>query len=346
MVSLEDEICDLFEARSVRPVEGSEQHGCINSGQVYEMNYNDDDTGPRTVFVKRSDHPNARVILDGEAYSLQMIRATDTVRAPKPYGVVNIPNETSCVLVMEHLNGLCRLDRSDEQLADQLAAMHLHNYRCIRQGEKSQSWADRAYNEDDDSGRSVRQFGFERITCCGQLEQTNEWTDDWVRFFACHRLQAQIDRLTSVRGDRDCVEQWSQLSVKLDRLFTNRDGELMHIYPALVHGDLWFGNVGEQVISTELDSPGARQPVIYDPAAFYGHSEYDLAIAHMFGGFSSRFYDAYRKKIRPQFGSEWRLIAYKLFHYLNHWNQFGDQYRSDTLKAFRTLNQHLYADGR
>lgn len=59
--------------------------------------------------------------------------------------------------------------------------------------------------------------------------------------------------------------------------------------------------------------------VIFDPASFYGHHEYDLAIASMFGNFSKSFYDAYHKVIPKSHGFEGRQRLYTLFHYLNHW---------------------------
>ncbi len=60
-------------------------------------------------------------------------------------------------------------------------------------------------------------------------------------------------------------------------------------------------------------------PVIFDAASFYGHHEYDLAIAGMFGGFSSGFYSSYHKIIPKQPGFEKRRQLYQLFHHLNHW---------------------------
>ena len=59
--------------------------------------------------------------------------------------------------------------------------------------------------------------------------------------------------------------------------------------------------------------------VIFDPAAFYGHHEYDLGIAHMFGGFSQDFYEAYHRKFPRTEGFRKRIAIYELFHHLNHW---------------------------
>lgn len=59
--------------------------------------------------------------------------------------------------------------------------------------------------------------------------------------------------------------------------------------------------------------------VIFDPASFYGHHEFDLAIAEMFGGFTRDFYNSYHELIPKAPGFEKRQKLYLLFHYLNHW---------------------------
>ena len=59
--------------------------------------------------------------------------------------------------------------------------------------------------------------------------------------------------------------------------------------------------------------------VVFDPASFYGHHEYELAIAGMFGGFSASFYEAYHSHFPRSHGFDSRHKLYQLFHYLNHW---------------------------
>lgn len=154
--------------------------------------------------------------------------------------------------------------------------------------------------------------------------QVNDWQKNWVEFYARQRIQPQMDMVEKKSGDREALELWSALQLKIPDLF--RD---LEIVPALLHGDLWGGNVAE-------DSSG---PIIFDPASFYGHSEYELAIAGMFGGFSSSFYSAYHSKIPKTPGFEKRLQLYQLFHYLNHWNHFGSGYRGSSLNIMRNLSK-------
>ncbi|XP_075928012.1 fructosamine-3-kinase-like [Petromyzon marinus] len=95
----------------------------------------------------------------------------------------------------------------------------------------------------------------------------NEWQEDWVTFFSRQRLQLQLDMIEKDYGERETRELWSRLQLRLGDFF--RDVEVV---PALLHGDLWTGNAAEI----------NEGPVIFDPASFYGHSEYELAIAGMF----------------------------------------------------------------
>ena len=52
----------------------------------------------------------------------------------------------------------------------------------------------------------------------------------------------------------------------------------------MLHGDLWGGNAA--VTST-------GEPVIFDPAVYFGDREADIAMTELFGGFPAEFYHAY-----------------------------------------------------
>jgi len=87
--------------------------------------------------------------------------------------------------------------------------------------------------------------------------------------------------------------------------------------PSLLHGDLWGGNAG-------YTSKG--DPVIFDPASYYGDRETDLAMTTLFGGFGSAFYEAYDATWPRVSGWQRRIELYNLYHILNHANLFGSGY--------------------
>ncbi|VFV26973.1 fructosamine-3-kinase-like isoform [Lynx pardinus] len=290
---------------------GSPGGGCISEGRAY-----DTDAGP--VFVKVNHRTQARQMFQGEMASLEALQATGLVRVPRPIKVIDLPGG-GAAFVMEHLK-MRSLSSQASKLGDQMADLHLYN----------QKLRDKLKEEENTVGRRtecaepqyVSKFGFHTVTCCGFIPQVNEWQDDWSTFFARHRLQAQLDLIEKDYADREARELWSQLQVKIPDLFCG-----LEIVPALLHGDLWSGNVAE-------DDSG---PIVYDPASFYGHSEFELAIALMFGGFPRSFFTAYHQKIPKAPGFDRRLLLYQLFNYLNHWNHFGRQYRSPSLGTMRKL---------
>uniref|UniRef100_S4R557 protein-ribulosamine 3-kinase n=1 Tax=Petromyzon marinus TaxID=7757 RepID=S4R557_PETMA len=150
-----------------------------------------------------------------------------------------------------------------------------------------------------------------------------------VTFFSRQRLQLQLDMIEKDYGERETRELWSRLQVR--KLFHSRDVEVV---PALLHGDLWTGNAAEI----------NEGPVIFDPASFYGHSEYELAIAGACSrSFSSTLHSSYHALIPKSqgFGKSQKLQQLfhylKLFHYLNHWNHFGTGYRGSSISTIRSL---------
>ena len=87
--------------------------------------------------------------------------------------------------------------------------------------------------------------------------------------------------------------------------------------PCLIHGDLWSGNY----LCDEL-----VDPVLVDPAAYFGHREAEFGMTMLFGGFDESFYSAYNEVWPLAPGSEDRIAIYRLYHLLNHLNLFGKSY--------------------
>lgn len=84
-----------------------------------------------------------------------------------------------------------------------------------------------------------------------------------------------------------------------------------------MHGDLWSGNAA---------FCRTGEPVIFDPASYYGDREVDLAMSELFGGFPAAFYEGYNATYPLAAGYGQRKTIYNLYHILNHFNLFGGSY--------------------
>ncbi|CAG9536267.1 unnamed protein product [Cercopithifilaria johnstoni] len=288
---------------------GGAAGGCISKGSGYHSDLGD-------LFIKFSDRENAKRMFDGEFASLETIYRTKTIRVPKPIKNISVRNQHCLVAEYVDLHGPSK----PSQFGRNLAQLHMHNAYLLKEKERASNFV----GGQEKAEESITQFGFHIPTCCGYLPQMNEWCNDWVEFFTRNRLKYQIDILLEKHSDRDLLSLWPQLERKIPTFFKDVES----IIPALVHGDLWSGNYGYCVDG----------PVVYDPASFYAHSEYELGIMKMFGGFGSAVYSAYHAIIPEAKGIQKRVQLYELFHHLNHWNHFGNGYKGGTISIMRSLS--------
>lgn len=186
-------------------------------------------------------------------------------------------------------------------------------------------------------GHSQPHFGFAVPTACGDTLQDNTPTRHWADFFAERRLRAILHRAEARRGaqpdlralvDKTCSAVVPHL-LDPDRL-RGHDGQ--PIAPALVHGDLWAGNTACGAL------PGMAGPeaLVYDASAFYAHSEYELGIMRMFGGFGADFLAEYHRlvpKTQPVEEYEDRVKLYELWHHLNHYVSLHSPFPSPSASA-------------
>ena len=169
---------------------------------------------------------------------------------------------------------------------------------------------------------TARRFGWYRNNTIGPTPQINEPSDDWIEFFRIHRLGYQL-LLADSNGYADELSGLGrQLSDRLPDLFADYTPEA-----SLLHGDLWGGNWGS------VDG----EPVIFDPAVYYGDRESDIAMTMLFGGFGRAFYDAYSASWPMADGHPDRLKLYQLYHVLNHLNLFGSSYLQQAVGLLRNL---------
>ncbi len=173
------------------------------------------------------------------------------------------------------------------------------------------------------SRRASEAYGFDEDNFIGSTVQENPWSDSWVAFFGEHRLGFQI-RLAARRGlaSSQLVDLTDRLIAKLPERIPEPD------HPSVLHGDLWGGNA--------MAGPNG-EPVIFDPATYYGHNEADLAMTELVGRFAAGFYDAYNEVLPLSAEYETRKEVYGLYHILNHLNLFGAAYASQALSMLRRL---------
>ena len=147
----------------------------------------------------------------------------------------------------------------------------------------------------------------------GSTVQINPQRQSWIAFWTHARLGYQIQLAIQSGFSGKVISNAEKLMENCTSLINHRP------VASLLHGDLWSGNLG-------YDEAG--EPVLFDPAVYYGDHETDLAMTELFGGFSSDFYAAYRE-IKPiDAGYKVRKQLYNLYHILNHMNIFGGSYES------------------
>lgn len=171
-----------------------------------------------------------------------------------------------------------------------------------------------------------RRYGWDRDNTIGSTPQVNDPADDWIAFWRDRRLGYQLKLAASKGCHGRLVTSGERLLEKLPFFFAG------YAPPAsLLHGDLWSGNAA-------MDASG--DPVIYDPAVYYGDREADLAMTELFGGFAASFYEAYAAEYPLDAGYKTRRHLYNLYHVLNHLNLFGGGYGA---QAQRMIEQLLAA---
>lgn len=170
-------------------------------------------------------------------------------------------------------------------------------------------------------------FGWYRDNTIGSTPQPNAELDDWVAFWGERRLGFQLELAARRGAGRALIDKGERLMERLDGLFTD-----YRPVPSLLHGDLWSGNWG---------SDDAGEPVIFDPAVYFGDREADLAMTELFGGPGAEFYAAYEAAWPLDPGYRVRKQLYNLYHVLNHYNLFGGGYAGQAERMAERLLAEL-----
>ena len=230
-----------------------------------------------SLFLKQHDQPPEN-LFHTEAAGLNALHATNTLRVPR---VIHVEED---FILLEDLGQGSPNNSYWQQLGTGLATMH---------------------------GEAQARFGFTMDNYCGSTLQQNTRTVDGHGFFADYRILT----LAAKAFHRQLLNR-EELS-GLEFIAANLKRWIPDQPAALIHGDLWSGNL-------HCDEQG--NPALIDPAAYWGWAEAELAMTRLFGGFSQAFYDSYREN--SQLAGDWRERAdlYNLFHLLNHLLLFGGSY--------------------
>ncbi|UCD67239.1 MAG: fructosamine kinase family protein [Betaproteobacteria bacterium] len=172
-----------------------------------------------------------------------------------------------------------------------------------------------------------KQYGWHRDNTIGSTPQRNHYSDNWIEFVRNQRIGYQLGLADKNCHDKRLQSNGRQLLDRLPQLLADHDPA-----PSLLHGDLWSGNIA-------FCENG--QPVVFDPAVYYGDRETDVAMTELFGGFPPEFYNAYNAEWPLETGYRLRKHLYNLYHLLNHLNLFGGAYLAQCQATIDRLLAHV-----
>ena len=275
-------------------------HGGSGFSMTAKITSQLDDGSKKEYFLKTGRGKDAEVMFKGEHASLNALHGVDTTLAPKSYAFGTLEDSPDCYFLVTDFLEMGRSSptkdtSSPRSLAAKLALLHTTPAPVPE-------------------GYSRPMFGFPVTTCCGDTAQPNEFTESWAEFYAHNRLLAVLkksERTNGVDGElRKTVEK--TVSKIVPRLLG--DGHLNNgkgIMPVVIHGDLWSGNKGV----AKIGGSKIIEEVVFDPSSYYAHSECELGIMKMFGGFGPSFLHEYHKicpKTEPVAEYEDRVSLYEL----------------------------------
>ncbi|RDD63413.1 fructosamine kinase family protein [Ferruginivarius sediminum] len=227
-----------------------------------------------------------------EAYMLDYLARHSSLPVPA------VLRDDDDLLLLEFLDGGDRIDAAaQEDAAHHVAALHAVT------GEN---------------------FGLERDTLIGPLHQPNPPTARWVDFLREQRLLYMgRTALDSGHLPRKVFAQLEAFCGKLERYVEEPAA------PALIHGDMWGGNVLAR---------NGRIAGFIDPAIYYADPEIELAFTTLFATFGEPFFKRYAELIGLRDGFfEVRRDIYNLYPLLVHTALFGGGYAGSVARILERL---------
>lgn len=287
-----DELVHAEFGESVRIIDNS-FFTSSDFGTMYKIYLSD---GTKLI-LKKGKRADSQKMNQAESFGLFMLEQTKSIAVPHVYGLVEEEEYGSVLSFVETSH------KSSKDFwiafAQNLAQLH-KSPQLQREGEKN------TYFGLKRNGEASHNF-------IGATPQQNCITHSWIEFFSTHRIWFQC-KLAEKNGyfNTSLMSQAERFCSRLDTLIDEPP------HPSLLHGDLWSGNFLCNI---------QGEPVLIDPAVYYGHYEAELAFTEMFGGFTADFYRVYHECL--PLDKEYhhtRKSIYNLYHLLNHMNLFGRSY--------------------
>jgi protein-ribulosamine 3-kinase len=229
-------------------------------------------------------------LFEKEAAGLEAIRQTACISTPRHIGTFYFNDHQ--ILLLQWIDAGRRTIDFWKLFGEQLARMHL--------------WRDTVAGYQ-------QTFGFKEDNYMGALPQCNQPMSNWCDFFREQRLKPQLE-LATKQGlmPSALLADFDKLYQKLPSLFPDEPASFLH-------GDLWSGNF---LCNT------SNEPVLIDPAVYFGHRSVDLGMTTLFGGFEEAFYEAYAYwyPLPSNYREQWEVC--NLYPLLIHLNLFGRTYLS------------------
>ena len=172
-------------------------------------------------------------------------------------------------------------------------------------------------------------FGYAYDTPLGNLMQDNRANTSWVAFYREQRLLPLV-RASLKEGQLDPELAHAIEDLPLEDLLAHRDG----VRPALLHGDLWGGNM--------LFSKN-RLAALIDPALYYGDPQIDCAMLKLFPALSDDFFACYREAVASRLSREEEQLCddlYALYPLLVHCLLFGRRYNASLARVLHRYRQN------
>ncbi|MBS8226424.1 fructosamine kinase family protein [Vannielia litorea] len=169
-------------------------------------------------------------------------------------------------------------------------------------GPDEEGWADLGTALRRLHATQAPQNGWPEPFAFANLPIANSPAATWPAFWAERRLLPEVPHLPPA------------LARRIEALAATLPEHLPRNSTALLHGDLWSGN---------LLARRGRLAALIDPACYHGDGEVDLAMLHLFGSPGPAFAESYGP-LPP--GAETRRAIYQLWPAIVHARLFGAGY--------------------